>query len=71
MNETVGAVGGGLMFLLILLAIVLTALWIILPFAVFAINEKMKTLISEQKTTNQLLNQLRALSQSSLQVNRD
>ena len=43
---------------LALLAIVVGVLWTLLPFAVFGIKALAKSLISEQKRTNELLSQL-------------
>lgn len=48
----------GFSLVLALLALVIAVLWIFLPFSVFGIKDLAKSLISEQKRTNELLSEL-------------
>ena len=46
---------GGLMIVWVLIALLIAVLWILMPFAIFGSKPLLRTLIAEQKKTNQLL----------------
>lgn len=50
-----GAAAGGMGLVVIVFLFVLGVLWVLLPFAVFGIKDLAKTLIAEQRKTNDLL----------------
>jgi len=52
------ALGGGFMLILFLFGLFLLILWIILPFAVFGIKEKLDTLIYESQNLNNKMQML-------------
>ncbi len=53
--DAMGAVGGVVMLLLGLLALLIAILWILMPFAIFGTKDLLRELIREQKKTNEIL----------------
>lgn len=51
---------GSLGLIGILLLIVVAILWVLMPFAIFGIKDLARAVITQQKTTNKLLEQLLA-----------
>lgn len=52
-----GEVGGGLMLVVVVVGIVLSILWVLLPFAVFSLKDSARQMVREIKRTNTLLEQ--------------
>lgn len=50
-------IGSGLYVVLVVLGVVLLVLWVLLPFAVFAMKDVLRKLLKEQQRTNELLMQ--------------
>ena len=55
-----GEIGVALGIILSILAVVIAVLWILMPFAVFGIKDLAKSIIAEQKRTNEILARLTA-----------
>lgn len=49
---------GGLLFVLVVGAVVIGLLWILLPFAVFGLKDLVRAALEEQRRTNELLAKL-------------
>ena len=52
-------VGGYVVVVLVILAVIVAILWIFLPFAVFGIKDLARQMITEQKRTNAILVEVR------------
>lgn len=50
-----GIFSGAFGLVVLLLLVILTVLWFLLPFAVFGINSKLRQLVREAERTNELL----------------
>ena len=50
-----GAAAGGMMIVWVLVLALIAILWILMPFALFGTKPLLRTLIAEQKKTNELL----------------
>ena len=51
-------VGGGAYLALVVLCVVIAALWILLPFAVFGMKDLLRDVLKEQRRTNELLHKM-------------
>jgi predicted PurR-regulated permease PerM len=58
LNEFLALFSGWLGILILVFFVVLSILWIILPFAVFGANDKLDKLLFEAKSTNSLIQKL-------------
>jgi len=53
--STAAAAGGVVYLAFLALVIIIAILWILMPFAIFGTKDLLRTLIREQKRTNELL----------------
>ncbi len=58
MNEWIGIGGGILGLIIIVFLVILGILWVLLPFAVFGVKDRLDKLIAQSKKTNALLESL-------------
>lgn len=59
MSEVLGGIGAIGLFLLVFFLLLLCILWIVLPFAVFGIKDRLNRLLEETRLQNELLTEVR------------
>jgi hypothetical protein len=65
------AVGGGLMVVLVLFAILVLILWVLLPFAVFGTKPLLREVLAELKTLNAALTSARTDPEKAVRTKHD
>lgn len=59
MNGVLGGIGAIGLFLIVFFLLLLCILWIVLPFAVFGIKDRLNRLLEETRLQNELLTEVR------------